>query len=277
MRDPTIKPIHGRTRWRRFWIILAPAFGVMALMMYMVASGAFALNLQLSGMPMVLTASSLQGSDFVQYALPDAVSNPAAGALVTGEEAKLHATPVNGVALATPPGSAGQLGCVNVPPNVTTPCTQGPYLADTYTLLKGATITTLHQTVCAPTPAVFGFSIPDLQVTIDATTATTGAGNPLVVQAPALTASSAVFGNIIIGQDAGQAISGYGYSGLPAYGSGIAGFTHGSVGSGLGGIFSQAADTVTINNLAQIAVGTEAGSFTLNGLSLSASFTSSCP
>jgi len=239
MRDPTVKPIHGRTRWRRVWIILTPALGIVALMLYLVETGVLALNLAISGMPFKLSATTLSGSNFIQFATPTHVTNPAATALVTGELA------TNGI---TTPGVAGQVNSAD----------GNTYLADTITLLQGAQIVGLHQTVCAPIPLP-GFSPGDLQVTIDATG--TATANSLVVQAPALTATSATFTNIVIGEDTAQALSDFGY---PAQ-------------SGTAGLFSQAATAVTISGLTQIAVGTEAGTFTLPGLTLSASFVSSCP
>ncbi len=241
MKDPTGKLVQGRTRWRRVWILLAPAFGIVAVMMYLVATGVLALNLAISGMPFKLSATSLSGSNFIQFAAPTQVTNPAAGLLVGGELA------TNGI---TTPGSPSQVNTLD----------SNTYLADTITLLQGAQIAGLHQTVCAPlAPTFLGFSVPDLQVTIDASG--TATANSLVVQAPALTATSATFTNIKIGQDTALALSGDGYPAI----------------SNTSGLFSQAADSVVISGLTQIAVGTEAGTFTLPGLTLSASFVSSCP
>lgn len=241
MRDPTGKLVHGRTRWRRVWVLLAPALGIVAVMMYLVATGVLALSLAISGMPFRLSATTLSGSNFIQFAAPTEVTNPGAGLLVGGELA------TNGI---TTPGSPSQVNTLD----------SKTYLADTITLLQGASIVGLHQTVCAPlAPTFLGFSVPDLQVTIDASG--TATADHLTVQAPALTATSAVFNNIIIGEDTATALSGYGYPAI----------------SGTSGLFSQSADSVTISGLTQIAVGTEAGTFTLPGLTLSASFVSACP
>lgn len=241
MRDSSGKFIQGRTRWRRVWVLLAPAFGIVAVMMYLVATGVLALNLAISGMPFKLSATSLSGNNFIQFAAPTQVTNPAAGLLVGGELA------TNGI---TTPGSPSQVNTGD----------SNTYLADTITLLQGASIVGLHQTVCAPlAPTFLGFSVPDLQVTIDASG--TATANSLVVQAPALKADSAVFTNIKIGQDTALALSGDGYPAI----------------SNTSGLFSQAADSVVISGLTQIAVGTEAGTFTLPGLTLSASFVGSCP
>lgn len=241
MKDPTGTRVQGRTRWRRFWIVLTPALGIVGLMMYLVATGVLALSLAISGMPFKLSATTLSGSNFIQFAAPTQVTNPGAGLLV-GQELG-----TNGI---TTPGSPSQ---VNTGDGKT-------YLADTITLLQSASIVGLHQTVCAPlAPTFLGFSVPDLQVTIDASE--TATADHLTVQAPALKATTATFHNIIIGEDTASALSGYGYPAI----------------SGTSGLFSQAADSVTISGLTQIAVGTEAGTFTLPGLTLSASFVGTCP
>ena len=241
MKDSTGKLVQGRTRWRRFLILLGPALSIVALMMYLVTTGVLALNLSLSGMPFVLNATSLDGNNFIQFATPTQVTNPAAGLLVNGEyQANGITLPGNGVSSQVVGGNT--------------------YLADTITLLQSAQIQGLHQTVCAPLAPTFpGFSPPNLQVTIDASgTATAPA---LTVQAPALKATSATFSNIVIGEDTAQALSDFGYPAI----------------AGTPGLFSQAATHVTISGLTQIAVGTEAGSFTLPGLTLSAAFVTNCP
>jgi hypothetical protein len=69
-----------------------------------------------------------------------------------------------------------------------------------------------------------------------------------------LNASDATFTNIDIGRDLGNALGGAN-----------------------NGSFSQAATHVSINNLVQLAIGTSAGTFVLNGLTLSATFVDTCP
>lgn len=221
MKDPTGNPVYGKTRWRRFMIILGPAFGVVALLVYLVATGVIAVSFAISGIPFKLSASNLSGNNFVQYATVDPTTNQPASALVPAASTQT----VSGTA----------------------------YDAVTITVLGTATIADLHQTVCAPIPAPLGSILPSnfLLVTIDAG----GGGTPatasnLVVDAPLLTASDATFTNINIGQDLGNALGG-----------------------ASNGNFAQAASHVSIDNLNQLAVGTSAGTFVLNGLNLSATFT----
>jgi hypothetical protein len=129
--------------------------------------------------------------------------------------------------------------------------TAGNYVADTVTVLGSAQLTNLHQTVCAPTPLG-----NNLLVTIDAG----GGGTPasatnLVVDAPLLTASDATFTNINIGEDLGAATGN----------------------TSAAGMFSQTATQVSINGLHQLALSTSAGTFVLTGLTLSATFVTTCP
>ncbi len=206
----------GRTRWRRFTILFAPALAAIGLMVYGVLTGVVAISLAWSGIPFKLSASNMSGSGFVQYATVDAVTNP------------------NSMLPAASTQTVG--GKV--------------YDADTVTVLNSATISDLHQTVCVP------ITLGNLLVTIDAG----GPGYPaasasgLVVNAPLLTASKATFTNINIGQDLGQA-----------------------TGGANSGLFSQAAESVSIDGLNQVAVATSAGTFVLPGLTLSATFTATCP
>lgn len=254
MKDPTTgKRLYGRTRWRRFGLLLAPAFVAVFGLTYGVMAGFFGLNLAISGVPFYLSASSLSGSNFVQYALPDQVTNSTANGLIPALEAQAGVTGA--------PGTVSKVGLDGK-----------TYSADTYTVLNNADINNLAQTICVPLHSVFPL-VFDTGTAMKVSIAAGGAGypdasttGPLVVQAPALTAASATFTNIIIGQDASNAITQYGYKAsdapngvLPPLG-------------GAPGLFSQAADKVTIGTLKQVAVGTEAGSFTLPGLQLSAGF-----
>jgi Family of unknown function (DUF6230) len=135
------------------------------------------------------------------------------------------------------------------------------YDANTVTVLHDGTIQVLDQTICAPTP--FG---NNLLVEIKAGDTNHGTAavsfSSLVADAPLLEATSATFTNIAIGNDAQDALNNY------------------DPGAGItvpAGTFSQSADSVSINGLTQIADGTTAASFTLPGLTLSATFVSSCP
>ena len=226
MKDPTGNPVYGKTRWRRFMIVLGPAFGVVALLMYLVATGVIAVSFAISGIPFKLSASTLSVTGFVQYATVDPVTNSSSGPLLPAGSSQT--------------GSDSKL-----------------YDAATVTVLATASIADLHQTVCAPIPAPLSLLLSDknLLVTIDAG----GGGNPatasnLVVDSPLETATDASFTNINIGQDLGNALGGAN-----------------------NGSFAQAAQSVNITGLNQLAIGTSAGTFDLKGLSLSATFVSACP
>lgn len=213
----------GGTRWRRFALPFIPGVAVIGAMGYLLATGVLAVAFSISGIPFILNATSLSGTGFTQYGTPSLVGNgPAATALIP--------TPTQGQS----PTSTKTAG-----PNT--------YAADTVTVLGTAHIVSLNQTVCAPVP-VLGF----MQVT---TRATTADATGMAVSAPALTATSAVFNNIAIGNDLANALG---------------------ASSATSGQFSQTADSVTLNGLHQVALGTQAGTFTLNGLQLEAAFVSGC-
>ena len=227
MKDPsTGGRAYGRTRWRRFGVLMAPALGVVTLLVYLVASGAIAVSFAVSGVPFTLSATQLAGTHFVQYATVDPTTNSAAGALL-------------------PAGSSQNLGGTQ-------------YDATTVTVLGSATITGLDQVVCGPLPGPLS-ALGNLKVEL--TSPGTVSASGLAVDAPLLTGSgTATFNNINIGEDLASSLSS---QGLPSV-------------TGAAGQFSQSADSVTINGVNQLAIGTSAGSFTLNGIHLAATFVSSC-
>ena len=180
MRTSRTTPVpEGRTRWRRFTAATAIVTAMAAGLIYLTATGAIAVSLQISGIPFKLSASNLSGDNFVQYATVDSVSNPHSGAMLPADASQ---TASNGAV----------------------------YDAATVTVLGNASIENLHQTVCAPLPGPLA-SILDkdnLLVTIDGGRS---AGEPvtatgLVVDAPLMTAGSATFDNIQIGADLGLSL-----------------------------------------------------------------------
>ena len=186
MRTTRTTPVpEGRTRWRRFTAATTVVTLMAAGLIYLTATGALAVSLQISGIPFRLTATQMVGDNFVQYATVDSVSNDNSGTLLKY---------VEGV-----PGTVSQKGTDG-----------GRYDATTVTVLGSASIENLHQTVCAPIPDPLGSILPikNLVVTIDAGRSQ---GEPvtasnLVVDAPLLNASSATFDNISIGTDLGLAM-----------------------------------------------------------------------
>jgi hypothetical protein len=237
----------GRTRWRRFGIVGGAGLGAVAIVGYLAATGALALSFAFSGIPFTLSATELRGENFVQYAFPDRLGSGDAAPLLEGAAGRL----INGS------------GSIN---NVT----QGPdgnfYASDTVTQLGSATIDGLAQQICAPTP--LGVAI---RVTIAGTGDATRANN-LVIQAPALTANEAAFNNIVIGTTVRDALTNQGFPGgnefTDPYGA--------RSGQPIGNSFAQRADNVVLSNIDQIGVGTEAGTFIIDGLELYAEFVGSC-
>ena len=136
------------------------------------------------------------------------------------------------------------------------------YDASTVTVLHDGTITVLDQTICVPVP-VPGSGPHPLGGT---------QGRPVGRQSgelldtgcgrSALTATDATFTNIDIGRDAQNALNHY----VPAAGQPDA-----------TGLFSQSANSVSIDGLTQVSIGTSASTFTVPGLSLSATFVTACP
>ncbi|HZC69634.1 MAG TPA: DUF6230 family protein [Jatrophihabitans sp.] len=110
-------------------------------------------------------------------------------------------------------------------------------------LPAGGVLTNMNQTVCGPTG--LPGPVSHLLVTLKADKADATGG--LIVHATQLNGETATFNNIQIG--------------VP----------------GPGGTFAQKADGVTIENIDQTAVYTQAGTFKLSNLGLSAKLVSSCP
>lgn len=194
--------VYGRTRWRRFFLAFGPAFGIVVVAMVLLATGALALPVTVSGTKFTVAATSLTttpGPDaFVQIGNVD-------------------------------PGANGSVNAVA-----------------TTILANGGTLSNLTQTVCGPTglPGPLAF----LKIVLTANPAVAAGG--LVVDATDLT-GDATFTNIQIG--------------VP--------FVNPRTGAAT---FAQTADNVSINNLNQTAVYTQAGTFTLTGLHLTASLTGAC-
>ena len=169
-------------------LLLTPAFSIVVVLMFLVATGVIAVSFSISGIPFKLSASELKGTNFVQYATVDPTTNTSgAGSLVN----------------AASPGSS-QVGADGK-----------TYDAATVTVLGSASLTDLDQVICAPIPGgnlLFG-SNDYLKVELKAgtggtiNTSSSVMATGLTVDAPLLNASGgAVFTNINIGEDAGTAL-----------------------------------------------------------------------
>ena len=121
-------------------------------------------------------------------------------------------------------------------------------------IIPNATLTNLCQSV-AVGPVTLRITAGDAGTPVTATN--------LVVDSTSLSAASAQFSNIAIGQDMGQ----YGSPAL-THPTGRGGGSHVSAGRVPAGTFGQTAQSVTITGLRQVASGTSASSFTLPHLNL---------
>lgn len=55
-------PVMGRTRWRRFLMVMAPAYAAIAGIVYLVLTGSLAVTFAISGTPFTVTADRLQST-----------------------------------------------------------------------------------------------------------------------------------------------------------------------------------------------------------------------
>ena len=55
-------PVTGRTRWRRFLLVMAPAYAAVAGIVYLVLTGSLAVTFAISGTPFTVTADKLQST-----------------------------------------------------------------------------------------------------------------------------------------------------------------------------------------------------------------------
>jgi hypothetical protein len=70
------EPGYGRTRWRRFGLLMLLSGGVSAGMLAMVANGALAVGFSVSGQQFKVSADKLVATGFVQYGNVDARTDP---------------------------------------------------------------------------------------------------------------------------------------------------------------------------------------------------------
>src|SRR5215471_18208383 len=59
-------PVAGRTRWRRFLMVMAPAYVAVAGIVYLVLTGSVAVTFAISGTPFTVTADRLESTAVAQ-------------------------------------------------------------------------------------------------------------------------------------------------------------------------------------------------------------------
>jgi hypothetical protein len=202
----------GHTRWRRFALVLTPAYLVVAAILVLASTGVLGVSFAVSGTALTITAGSLttggvdgNGVGFYQFGVVDFAGSG---------------------------GAAPQMESI----------------------IPNASLTDLCQSV-AVGPVTLRITAGDAGTPVTATN--------LVVDSTSLSAASAQFTNINVGQDMGQ----YSNPALtqPAGRGGGPNVNTGRVPSGT---FGQTAQSVTIKGLRQVASGTSASSFTLPHLSV---------
>lgn len=80
--EAVAEPVVGRTRWRRFLIVLAPAYAAIAALIFLAASGTLAVSFAVSGTALTITADSLttgaadgNGIGLYQFGVADFAGN----------------------------------------------------------------------------------------------------------------------------------------------------------------------------------------------------------
>jgi hypothetical protein len=88
--DAQGSPVLGRTRWRRFAVVLVPAVAVAGAIVFGMANGAIAASFAVSGSTFKVSANKLEGTGFVQY-----------GGTATDKAGHVHPVAVSGIKSAT--------------------------------------------------------------------------------------------------------------------------------------------------------------------------------
>lgn len=90
MQERHTRPVQGRTRWRRFAIVSVPAVVAVGALGAGVANGAVPASFAVSKGPFKVSATTLDGKDFVQY-----------GSMVAEKDGTRHPVAVAGIGEAT--------------------------------------------------------------------------------------------------------------------------------------------------------------------------------
>ncbi len=98
MKDAQGNLVLGRTRWRRFAVVMVPAVAAAGAIIFGMANGAIAASFAVSGSTFKVTAAELDGTGFVQYGglAVEKGGNPANPA-----DPKVHPVAVSGIKSAT--------------------------------------------------------------------------------------------------------------------------------------------------------------------------------
>jgi hypothetical protein len=246
------RPGEGRTKWSRFGLATAVGLGAVTVLGVGIAQGVvpLPLNIGLSGIPFQLSATKLSADGFAQYAYPDELGPSARNAQLRGLIGALAASKVGAASPITNTVTKGD------------PVTQ-VWVSDTITQLNtNIKIEGLNQTICAPVPSLGDLGINTAIKVHILGSGTTTATN-MTIQAPALNASSASFENFSIGGTVAANLAAAGISSSP-YSDDPAAMAS----------LGQSAKTVTLNDVNQVGLGTEAATFNLGGLKVWAEFVS---
>ena len=90
MKSAHASMVRGRTRWRRFAVVTAPAVLLAGVIVFGMANGAIAASFAVSGSTFKVSADELVGTGFVQY-----------GGLAVDKAGKQHPVAVSGIGKAT--------------------------------------------------------------------------------------------------------------------------------------------------------------------------------
>jgi hypothetical protein len=193
MKDTSGAQVLGRTSLKRLGIVLVPTVAVAGVLGVMMANGAIAMSLAISGQTAQMTVGELNGSGFAQYG---------------GVDQEANGTPV-------------------------------PVAVSSFsnaTISKG-----LCQSVTTDLSKLTGGLLGDYTLTLTASGAT---ATNLVIDLQSLNADEADFTTMNIGTDAGDS-------------------------GGQTGLFAQTATNADLKGIKQVSNATTAGSFDLQGMSLS--------
>ncbi|WP_228563137.1 DUF6230 family protein [Catenulispora rubra] len=90
MKDAMGAQVLGGTKWKRFALVMVPTVGIAGALTVSMAQGVLATSFAVSGQPFKVTASELDGTNFIQ-----------SGDIIPTADGKAHAVAVAGISKAT--------------------------------------------------------------------------------------------------------------------------------------------------------------------------------